>query len=226
METVDIDESYDSKLKQQKHINFLPFVGKEYNKSTPRILVLGESHYIDDIEMFEKDNNDHLLTRDFFMQDYLGEIRDDGSHPYKFVRCWRNTAAMIAAKGYPYSDFIWNKLAFYNFFQRIVGVESEDKKYINDDLIELSQKAYFEVLDVLKPDFVIAWGISELYYDWVPQDNCELIDEANYLYRYKDKPDITIWHIRHPSMGFSYEAYHEDFIKMLNKIGLDASKLI
>jgi hypothetical protein len=40
------DMSYDKKFKKTGTIKFYPYVGNKYKLSTPRILILGESHYI------------------------------------------------------------------------------------------------------------------------------------------------------------------------------------
>jgi len=222
------DYSFDKKFKKDKLIKFYPYVGKDYKDQKIKILILGESHYIekDELSKLEEYNADISLTRGILIENYFANIRKDKTNPYPYVKCFRNTAAMITNKEYHCSDNIWRKLAFYNYFQKIVGVGAKGKEFIDESLIEKSRVAYFNVLETLKPTIVIAWGIGSLYYKWVPQEKCEIIDEENFLYRYIDKQDTLIWHIRHPSQGFSYEAYHQKLITIMKEAKIDPKEII
>jgi len=223
----DLEEAFD----KSEYIKFYPFIGKEYKEISPKILVLGESHYfppnVTDIEMKECDD-DKFTSRNIFFDGYFLELekRKDGTLPYeyKYIRCYRNTATMITGKDYHSSDYIWNYLSFYNFFQKHVGRGSKNKEFINEILIENSQRAYFEIINILKPELVIAWGRTCLYETWVPQNDYETIED--YLYIYKKYPDTIIWHIPHPSQGFSYDLYHEEFKRITKKSNIDISKLV
>ena len=56
---------------------------------------------------------------------------------------------------------VWSKVAFYNFVTTVIVGGGSDlasrEAYIKSD------DAFFEVLDVLKPDIIIALGTSELF---------------------------------------------------------------
>ena len=211
-----LNESFDDELVKSKNIKYLPYIGKEYINEKSRILILGESHYIseEDYKDIKNVNLDKNFTRSIFLDCYFPEIRDDGSHPYDWVRCYRNTAAMITGEDYCSSDYIWQKLAFYNFFQSIVGVGSKSKDYINDALINTSQVAFYEVVKILKPSLIIAWGLGRLFNEWMPNDEWEYICEDKKCYKYKHIPKTSIWHIHHPSQGFSYRKYNKEYLEV------------
>jgi len=235
METYGYENDLDAIFDKTEYIKFYPFIGKKYNEIYPKILVLGESHYIgldpnNPVSITDKQleewDNDKYSSRYVFSDDYFPEIREDGTHPYHHIRCYRNTATMITGKDYHFSDYVWDYLSFYNFFQKNVGVGAKGKEFINEKLIEDSQKAYFKVINILKPELIIAWGRSSLYYAWVPQDDCEIINEECFLYKYKKYPGTIIWHISHPSQGFPYGEYHKEFKRITKETNIDISKLM
>jgi hypothetical protein len=228
------ENELDVEFSKSKYISFFPFIGKKYPEAIPKIMVLGESHYIDpnipDEEITQEQlkewDNDNYYSRSVFLDDYFPDIREDGTHPNKWIKCYRNTSAIISGKGYHVSDYIWDYLSFYNFFQNNVGKGAKGKEYINTNVIANSRLAYFDVISILKPDLIIAWGIGKLFYEWVPQENTCFINENFNLYKYNNLPNTAIWHIPHPSQGFSYDWYHSEFLQVVNELKLDISKII
>ena len=106
------------------YINFQPHVGPDYWQSKPKIFVLGHSHYASDCdgspEQISEWNNDLELTQKV--------IKD-----YYWMRCFRNVAAVLTDNDYGESnDYIWKRLAFGNFYQKVVGIGPRDKRFIND----------------------------------------------------------------------------------------------
>jgi hypothetical protein len=169
-------------------VKFYPYIGDAYFESSPRILVLSESHYVaaetrENAEQLGELNSNTNTTRDAVEERYK---------PYQ------NTAALLSNRVID-NEYVYEKAAWYTFFQKYVGFGSGDKSLIDDALITLSQKAYFKVIELLKPELVIAWGVGGLYDRWVPQDECDILSEDKLLYKYKQYSDTLIWHIRHPS---------------------------
>ena len=114
MENDKYKNEYDKEFSKSPFVKFFSFVGSKYKDISPKIMILGESHYIDpnipekDItdELLEEWNHDIYSTRSVFLDEYLPKIRENGTHPYQHVRCYRYTAAMITGKDYHISDFI------------------------------------------------------------------------------------------------------------------------
>jgi hypothetical protein len=113
VETYDYTSEYDNKPDNSQFIKFYPFIGKKYKTISHKIMVLGESHYIDpnipDEQLTEKQladwDNDKYNSRYVFVDDYFPEIRSNGTHPYHWIRCYRNTAAMITGIIYLFTIF-------------------------------------------------------------------------------------------------------------------------
>ena len=54
-------------------VTYWPYIGKGYFKCPEKILVLGESHYLTDPKLREEKENDHFLTNDVLVGDYLDQ---------------------------------------------------------------------------------------------------------------------------------------------------------
>ena len=213
--------NYDTQLKQAKHVNFLPYIGEKYAQTSQKILVLGHSHYAvdaDSPEEMEKWDIDTERTRTVITEEYREGIADNGTHPYSYVRCFRYMAAALTGKDYHNSDDKWDELAFYEFYQKHAGTTHNSRQNITPELTEISKKALFEVIGILKPSVVIAWG-SELAGDYcLPTDGYTKISDDPLGGVYDVFPDTYFWFMKHPSMGFSYEAGREDWIKVQQTI--------
>lgn len=206
-------KDFNIKCENSQYINFLPYIGDNYYNSNRKILVLGESHY-----GLQQNNKDRTLTLQVVRDEYL-EDRKKGIKN-NWTKCYRNVAAMITGEGFNNSDYIWKEMSFYNFFQEVVGVNAKDKQYITDELIQKSQNAFWEILDILKPDIVIAWGLGQLRTKWLPKDKKSRIKYDN-LFTYEKFPNIPIWCISHPSTGFSYNKHHEHWKDVSQTLGFN-----
>lgn len=219
--------SYDGQLKQSQYIKFLPYIGENYAQADQKILVLGHSHYANHDgspkEITEWDT-DTERTRDVISKEYLEAITASGTHPESYVRCYRYMAAALTGETYQKSDYIWKGLAFYNFYQKHAGTTHNGRQYITSELTNSSQKALFEVIDILKPNLVIAWG-SELfdgaclpdegYTAIMPSANSSTDEDTSLrLGSYDAFPTIYFWFIKHPSKGFSYVNEHVNWRKV------------
>lgn len=170
----------------QKNVLYYPWVGKDYCKTSPKVLIVGESHYyspnlIDDPVSKTKVDNDHNFTRDCFLEQY---------------NVYSNTQAVLSNNLID-NEYIANKIVFYNFFSHCVGYGASDKQFVKEYLDE-SRELFYTILDIVKPQIVFVWGTSEMW-GWMPQDSCCLFDYDSKNYRYEKYPDIDIIHVVHPS---------------------------
>jgi hypothetical protein len=163
-----------------------------------------------DVSKYDAWNNDHYRTREV--------IEDDDNIGYI------NFSKMLACND---SDFnwIWEQIAFYNFFQQHIG-KGNNKCFLNKDLISSSGESFFDVIKIITPDLVIAWGISDLLNSWMPQNiESEPIDKnINTLYRYKLYSNVSIWHIKHPSRSFPIFDWIEQYKRICNILNLPLLK--
>lgn len=134
-------------------VRFLPWIGCHYHhhpRWPGRILILGEAHYADDDE-----NRD--LTRDVIRRQWQGE-----SYAY-FTRI---LGVLSSSDGKIDRECFWNTVAFYNYVQRIVS----GKARVAPSSRQWSEAHAVlpEVLDALKPDYVLVTGkrLWENLPDW------------------------------------------------------------
>ena len=199
---------FDFRFRISRHINFYPYVGEEYPVSSPKILILGHSHY----GPAEWDK-DHDTTRGTIIE-HLDHVAAAGT-AFRWGRCFRRMGAVIEGNGYYHSDAIWSKLSFFNFFQIHVGSDARDKSRIAPEVVENSRKAFLEVLDVLRPDAVIVWG-NDLWYRQIPEQGWEWVDRKRGVGRYAILPNTLVWKTTHPSAArFSIDTTRGQWLEIL-----------
>lgn len=208
-------------------VKFYPWVGNKYEcgikgfdkdgkivYGTPddpgkKVLVLGESHYCDNLADAVFD-----LT-----QIIIADLIDPNSEwePYK------NTYTKFIKSLTGYTDDLefedkkeaWEHIAFYNYVQvpmtgaRISPTTEEFKK---------SEEALWEILKIHKPDLIIVWGTR--LYNNLPQIGKQL-DDIKIIGDTGDNTSIEIWSyptedktvpimgITHPSAGFEVEFWNK-----------------
>ena len=192
-------------------IIFKPFVGSNYPNGGifgKKILVLGESHYCDESEVYEN------LTYDV-LQKYLHHEVNEG---------WMNTfkkferALVGNTTTEDDSRRIWESLAFYNFLQVPMGdarIAGQPEDYKN------AVEPFFEVLNQLQPDYLIVCGKrlwANLPYDnWTDEKSVVVDNYENPLGTYtlsNGHKVITTPVYHHPSASFSWEYCHRVFQQM------------
>lgn len=189
-------------------VKYWPYIGKEYFKSSIKIMILGESHYLRNQKEREKMENYPWWTNDVVVSEYLGQgytrsfasFADfpkwihfsKGSH----LKGFRNTAKMLVHSGNYCSDYVWDRLVFYNFFQKPVAPCPGSHEWLvadYDNYISQAREAFDEVVKKISPDVVIVWGKRDLYKKWMPSDK-----EIRY-------PDVRFFPINHPSYNIRRE---------------------
>lgn len=202
-----MDSIYRQRFIESQYINFYPYIGDNYCNSLPKILILGHSHYGP-----QEWDSDHELTIDT-ITDHIDKVLETG-RAYRWSRCYRNIGAVLAGKGYYHSNDMWLQLAFFNFFQKNVGSTASDKSHITQELIEQSQKAFFEIIDIIHPNVVIVWG-DELWYKYMPQESWQWIDEPRYIGKYDQFPATLIWKSVHPARRYNIDEVRGQWLEVL-----------
>lgn len=207
-------------------VKFQPWVGKDYdkgfvlqdgnlmpcseqNENAVKILVLGESHYCDNSTDAENPN----LTRGI-IKDYIASKEFE---PYmatyiKFERALVGEVVEDKAN-------VWENLAFYNYVQKAMPSPRVSPLYAD---FSNSETAYWKVVDKLKPDIIICWGLR--LYSNIPQysDNDREMsfpfdDDECIAWQYSDS-NMCIIPIYHPSSSFSWEYWHNVIVLILKSI--------
>lgn len=206
---------YDFNIESSQHINFYPYVGKDYATAPHKILVLGESHYGP-----QSNNEYHEWTRDVVENDFLGNY-DKGNALPDWVACHRNTANILASARDANPHEVYDRIAFYNFFQKSIGEgDHADKRYLTKELKDISAKALAEVMGILQPDLVVGWGWSDLEWKYLPQPRNQIDINKDcagihlHLFTLNGFPKIPIWCMHHPSMGINIDAHRTCFAEI------------
>lgn len=178
-----------------KDLHYYPYIGPKYENAPVKILVLGESLYTKKELYHEQETaliSNGSFKQHFFSEDVLSNVlghflwckwkfcfnsavqRPLYSSGNDFSADYQKTACLINCSennknphNNPHSNYIWDYLAFHEYFQRVAGFISEgdtnrhDKRYFNSDkngFINEAQNALKNILDNLTPDIVIVWG--------------------------------------------------------------------
>lgn len=176
---------------------FKPWIGDRYGEQSPRLLLLGESHYGEGADQADATIK---LTRQF--------VEGDMNH-----RFWTSTMKIVEGPDCPMDrGEFWNGVAFYNYVQQSVGANAGDRptpKQFRD-----SEAAFFQVLDDVKPDAILVLG-TELW-DKMPNEGERskpgrpLVvaeeEHKSWIYTYEGGQALTTW-VPHPSRHFSWHSH-------------------
>ncbi|WP_157580157.1 hypothetical protein [Rudanella lutea] len=125
-------------------INFEPFVGKDYYSQSPKILVLGESHYAGEGDQ-QSDFTQKIVQEN-------AQRQNGQSHRF-FTLIAKSIDKQLDNLTAP---SLWDRVAFYNYVQVIVGARPGIRP--TNTMFANSDQAYRAVLERLKPDLVVVVG--------------------------------------------------------------------
>ena len=193
--------------KKMKLVRFQPWVGKNCHVGFNglRTLVLGESHY-------------HSLNNP--------EINDS---PNETIECiqeqveggwtkafWTKIAIALTGRTPTTTDKeqFWDSVAFYNYVQESAGfgprVRPSPKSW------EMSKVPFEEVLEQLKPDFIVALGYR--LWDMLPDLNGRegpkiesTPQPRTWIYPHSGGCAL-LFNVKHPSSGFSPPEWHKHIL--------------
>jgi hypothetical protein len=134
-----VDTTFDTQLGR---CHFLPYIGADYSRSTQRLLVLGESHYVPK----HPDIPPRELTRRV-----VGDVLERGEK-HRFL-----TSVALAASGVPGPGVaFWTGVSFYNYVQEFAGTAPRQRPRLGawTDAVP----AFRQVLGALKPHLVLVCG--------------------------------------------------------------------
>lgn len=187
-----------------KHVKFLPWVGKNYGRGFNglRTLVLGESHY-------ESANNPDISNSRSETVSCIEE-QVSGDWTYAF---WTKTASALLGRKPTLDDKkqFWHSVAYYNYVQESAG--SGPRIMPAQKSWHMSELPFKEVLQELKPDFIVALGYR--LWDMLPDLNGHegpRIESApqprTWIYPHTNGCAF-LFNIKHPSSGFSPTHWHD-----------------
>lgn len=208
-----------------KGINFQPWISKNYETETSkynRLLILGESHYIEEDDCEEQkdnevdDNNSQVgVTHNNFTSAVVQDFLDD-KHNIAF---FRNLGWLFNPND---KKEIWKEIAFANAIQiSLCGSTVQPSQ----NEIETVKNAFWLLLDNLEPDKILVCS-KRMWNYWVPEDpaKCEFVrhinnnNKSSTIWKYKTQSkECLVMGINHPSKYFSYNNWRPIVMEFLNE---------
>lgn len=162
MNKANVELLSDCQLPTIEGLKWLPWIGKGYFNSEPRVLIIGESHYLlpeddphykgneDEVNSPEKDFTRNVVQT-FCIDQKKGQPMFDNLNRCLFGKrdMKKITLDMRKAK--------WQQLAFYNFVQR--PMKNNQKRPTKSDM-QIGWKVFAELINVLKPTECIFIGVA------------------------------------------------------------------
>lgn len=186
---------------------YTPWKGNAYCSASPKLLILGESHYGKGADCGD-------ATVQLTQQYVVGKM----NHQF-----WTNT--MNAVEGTPGSidqrAAFWHSVAFYNFVQQSAGATAGIAP--TKDMFEASIGAFFTVLGDLKPQAILVlstrlWnnlpGSGDQSHEGPPLQHAGKT-RRTWVYGYASGQALATW-VPHPSRHFSWVRWHP-WIEALKK---------
>lgn len=197
------------------NIKFHPWVGKQYHKgfNGKRLLVLGESHYMEDPSEMTTAMTINVI------EDLINPLSEHEGYKNTYTKFERALAGRELSATEKVS--VWHSVAFYNYVQSPI---SGPRMSPTSSDFESSELAFFEVLETLQPEYIIAWG-ARLYENLPPKGR------RLHVLRTPDGKDIEVWGyptkngkvipllpITHPSTAFIPSYWHEVISQFMTNI--------
>ena len=113
---------YDERFKSINGLKWLPWVGKNYDKTG--VLIIAESHYGGDTE-FEADGSDNT-KEDFTRKAFVKRHAEEGVDMWKMPN---NLMRIICGGGFSDEQRkeFWENVAFYNHVQRLMRKQGNER---------------------------------------------------------------------------------------------------
>jgi uracil-DNA glycosylase len=132
-------------LKPMFNLYFKPFIGKEYNNQSPKVLILGESHYAGEGDETGGDFTNYLIKR------YAK--REGGERRKFFTTIAKSIDNQLTNET---ASTFWDKVAFYNYIQTSVGSGPRVRPTL--EMFDRSRDALKQAVAFLKPDIIVVLG--------------------------------------------------------------------
>jgi len=163
-------DKYDDKLNSisfyKNYSEFLPFIGNSYDES-PKILVIGESHYFppdstihkNANEWYEKSSLDLLGEEPYWINtrrivnNVHGQKQQKPQKWKKSRTIYRNIEQSLIDSGFPRTDNLLCHIAFMNAFLRPAEETGQSIKVCKID-VEQSVLVINQIIEIIKPEHI------------------------------------------------------------------------
>jgi len=234
LHTTQYDEQLNLRLPHlSKYPQMIPFIGANWHNMKTKILLLGESHYIDGDELDDIEGGKHKQdwynsnSQSFYegLANYINTRREvnraDKKKEFKHVKSLQIHYALKEAVKKEFSELkdkehIFPYLSYYNYFQRPAFIEGES---IDNNLLD-DQIAYFtlkEVSNIIHPEIIVfcskkAWNS----YSRQLKTEDKLLFFKNCFIDFVPHPSTAHWNM--PRKAYGNLSGYEKFINIIRKI--------
>ena len=204
----------------QAGLTWYPWVGKDFESSSPRILVVGESHYVrNDFEKkptiqekIQEWQDDRTITRVCIMESCInGEW---------MVPTWQQLQYALAGSEQYDNLALWEHIAYYNFVQRAMDYETQTERPNEEDFAK-GWETFAAVASALKPDYCVFFGVTAAnFFNWrmkelgIEHKQVEPLPIISNCYPRKASvtiagKQIPMLFMRHSGSYFSWPVWHD-----------------
>lgn len=209
---------YDDQFESIKGLSWLPWVGANYGESSIKILLVGESHYVETDEEKTRATNNPLVTRWVIEESIID--RDWTAKTYDNLHRTLLGCSSISDiyKRYDISE-MWSNLSYYNFIQKPMEYNSELQQRPSWEDWCFGWMVFSNVINILKPTVCLFVGVSasDAFNDM--KNRASLRGEiekddpiSNCAPRYAklncDGDDFKAIFVRHAGGAYSWEKWH------------------
>lgn len=155
------DKTFDQQLLKTKEINpnWLPFIGIDYKKNENKILVIGESCYLNDIVNINQEDYIKKLIEAQGLKKGWYATGDESEHTIDPRHKKLEKILSVDPENIECKREFWSKAAYYNLIQ--TALESRDTKDRPHFLLYLSGwEVLFQILKIMKPKYCVMNGVE------------------------------------------------------------------
>ena len=199
---------YDDDFREITGLKWLPWIGAKYFDSEPRVLIVGESHYLlpKDDKYYEK--NKQEAEQPDFTRNVVQTFCVDQKKPQP---TYDNLNRCLFGKKNAKEE--WQQLAFYNFIQRPM---KNNKKRPKSEDWETGWKVFAELIKILKPTKCIFIGVAAAdnnnKYECIKKEKVGRVAPRFFEIPIGEQNAIPCIAIKHTSQYFSWEEWYKFLI--------------
>lgn len=226
------DKSLDLEFNKIDELKWTPWIGENYvnNTSSPKVLIIGESHYEWDKEEDDQESIEYLKNPDFtrnFINERGLHFLTDGIVNANVLRNLERAIFQSKNVENEHKLKLWSNSSYYVFIQRALSSRYNNARPDAQDFIK-GWEVFDGVVSILKPDICLFLGVeSTNHYNVLkpkPSLNITFLDIVKEDSRIgssyprtgnlklDDNKEIKLIFIKHPSSYFSWEKWG-DFLK-------------
>jgi len=159
--TEDFDDQLDKIEIYQRYPLLKPFVGSDYRRNGPRILLIAESHYLPPESTVHRDPASWYTGREDMLTQKEQKWMRTRRILNKPLKGWtakghaiyRNIESALLKAGLPANDSVFRQVAFMNAFQRPAKTGDTIKQKKQD--VEVAVETINQVVEALQPDHIV-----------------------------------------------------------------------